>query len=62
MHLDLTATAVARAREIGLAVWVWTVNTETDLRRVLAHGVDAVATDRPDEMLRFFESQPGDRP
>jgi hypothetical protein len=53
MHLDLTATAVARAREIGLAVWVWTVNTETDLRRVL---------DRPDEMLRFFESQPGDRP
>jgi len=57
-HLDLTAAAVAKARDLGLAVWTWTVNTEDDLRRVLALGVDAVTTDRPDQMLRFLDSQP----
>jgi glycerophosphoryl diester phosphodiesterase len=57
LHRDLTAAAVARARDLGLAVWAWTVNTEDDLRRVLALGVDAVTTDRPGEMLRFFDSQ-----
>jgi len=57
MHRDLTAAAVAKARDLGLAVWAWTVNTEDDLRRMMALGVDAVTTDRPDQMLRFFESQ-----
>ena len=57
LHRDLTAQAVAKARHLGLAVWTWTVNTEDDLRRVLALGVDAVTTDRPDQMLRFLDSQ-----
>jgi glycerophosphoryl diester phosphodiesterase len=56
LHRDLTVTAIARARELGLAVWTWTVNTEEDLRRVLALGVDAVTTDRPGAMLRYFDS------
>jgi len=58
LHRDLTTAAVAKARDLGLAVWTWTVNTEDDLRRVLALGVDAVTTDRPDQMLRFLDSQP----
>ena len=39
---------VADARRAGLAVQVWTVDTEADARRLLAWGVDALITDRPD--------------
>lgn len=56
-HRDLTEDAIVRARALGLAVWTWTVNTEDDLRRVLALGVDTVTTDRPEEMMRLLQSQ-----
>jgi glycerophosphoryl diester phosphodiesterase len=39
---------VARAHEAGIAVWVWTVNQEDDIRRLLDWGVDGIMTDRPD--------------
>jgi glycerophosphoryl diester phosphodiesterase len=39
------------AHEAGLGVQVWTVNTEDDARRLLAWGVDALITDRPDIMV-----------
>jgi glycerophosphoryl diester phosphodiesterase len=56
-HHDLTAGAVAKARELGLGVWTWTVNTEADLRRALDLGVDAITTDRPDRVLRYLDVQ-----
>ncbi len=37
-HRDLAASAVAVARGLDLMVWTWTVNTESDLARVLALG------------------------
>jgi len=39
---------IAAAHRAGLGVQVWTVNTEDDARRLLAWGVDALITDRPD--------------
>jgi glycerophosphoryl diester phosphodiesterase len=39
---------VARAHRQGIAVWVWTVNREDDIRRLLDWGVDGIMTDRPD--------------
>jgi glycerophosphoryl diester phosphodiesterase len=42
---------VADARRAGLGVQVWTVDTEQDARRLLAWGVDALITDRPDIMV-----------
>jgi len=42
---------VADARRAGLGVQVWTVNDETTARRLLAWGVDALITDRPDLMV-----------
>jgi glycerophosphoryl diester phosphodiesterase len=36
------------AHHAGLGVQVWTVDTEADARRLLAWGVDALITDRPD--------------
>jgi glycerophosphoryl diester phosphodiesterase len=39
---------IAAAHRAGLAVQVWTVDTEADARRLLAWGADALITDRPD--------------
>ena len=51
-HRVVEAGVVAAARHAGLKVAVWTVNDESDLRRVLDLGVDVVITDRPDLALR----------
>jgi glycerophosphoryl diester phosphodiesterase len=42
---------VSDAHRAGLAVHVWTVNTEHDARRLLDWGVDALITDRPDLLV-----------
>ncbi len=45
---DAAGVTVARAHELGMAVNVWTVNDEDELRRLAAAAVDAVITDVPD--------------
>lgn len=47
-HHGLTRAAVAEAQALGLRVVPWTVNAPSDLRRLIAWGVDGVCTDRPD--------------
>jgi len=42
---------VAAAHRAGLPVQVWTVDTESDARRLLGWGVDALITDRPDVIV-----------
>ncbi len=42
---------VAYAHRAGLAVQVWTVDTQDDARRLMAWGVDALITDRPDVIV-----------
>ena len=39
------------AHRAGLGVQVWTVDDEADARRLIAWGVDALITDRPDIMV-----------
>jgi glycerophosphoryl diester phosphodiesterase len=50
-HRLVTPTAVARAHAAGAPVLAWTVDTEPDLERVVAAGVDGVITNDP----RLFE-------
>jgi glycerophosphoryl diester phosphodiesterase len=48
---------VEGAHRAGLGVQVWTVDSEEDARRLIAWGVDALITDRPDlivPLLRGF--------
>lgn len=55
---------VADAHRAGLGVQVWTVDDESDARRLLDWGVDALITDRPDKMLplvRAFHAPPAGR-
>jgi glycerophosphoryl diester phosphodiesterase len=46
--------AVHRA---NLALQVWTVNEEADMRRLFDWGVDGIITDRPDVALRVRDAQ-----
>ena len=44
---DVNEKDLARARELGLCVAVWTVNGKADIDRMAALGVDAIVTDYP---------------
>ncbi|MEX2100080.1 MAG: glycerophosphodiester phosphodiesterase [Acidimicrobiia bacterium] len=51
---DAAESTVERAHELGLAVNVWTVNEEAELRRLADAGVDALVTDVPDVALQLL--------
>ena len=50
-HRLLTEEGLARAHARGIAVTVWTVNDENEIKRWLKLGVDFLTTDRPDVAL-----------
>jgi glycerophosphoryl diester phosphodiesterase len=50
---------VAEAHALNLAVHVWTVDDEADMRRLLDWGVDGVITDRPDRLVRVLHERTG---
>lgn len=59
LHLPLSAIdgeLLSEAHARGLAVRVYTVNTEHDLERALAAGVDGVFTDLPEAVLGWIRS------
>jgi len=54
---DVDAKSVAEAHTLGLAVVVWTVNIEADMRRVIELGVDGIISDYPDVLRRVAAEQ-----
>lgn len=48
---------VRYAHEAGVAVRVWTVDEERDMRRLLSWGVDGLITDRPDVAVQVVKAQ-----
>lgn len=48
----MAEATVARAREKGVQVNVWTVNDDDEIRRLAAAGVDMIMTDVPSAALR----------
>jgi glycerophosphoryl diester phosphodiesterase len=52
---------VADAHRADLTVQVWTVDDEADARRLLAWGVDALITDRPDVILAVMHNRGASR-
>jgi glycerophosphoryl diester phosphodiesterase len=53
---DLTEAAVREAQAVGLKVVVWTVNAESDMRRLVAWGVDGIISDYPDVLMNVARS------
>lgn len=47
LAMEAAPAAVARARELGIALNVWTVNDPAEVVRLAETGVDAVITDTP---------------
>lgn len=45
---------IHRIRESGTRLHVWTVNTEEDVERCLAHDVEAIITDRPAAVAAYL--------
>jgi glycerophosphoryl diester phosphodiesterase len=58
-HLSLDQAIVAQARRSGLAVYAWTADTEAEIRRLLALGVDGVVTNYPDRALAILGRSAG---
>jgi glycerophosphoryl diester phosphodiesterase len=55
--MDRRMVAELQARNV--AVHVWTIDDEADLRRLLAWGVDGIVTDRPDRLARVLHETRG---
>jgi len=55
----LTKDKVAKIRNAGLEVGVWTVNDEATMRRFLAMGVERFYTDCPARLLRLKQAAAG---
>ena len=53
-HALVDASVVDAARAAGVAVGVWTVNDEPEMRRLIALDVDVMTSDRPDLALRVL--------
>ncbi|HEV2562856.1 MAG TPA: glycerophosphodiester phosphodiesterase family protein [Rhizomicrobium sp.] len=53
MHRDATDEAVAEARALGLKIGAWTVDDPAGMRALIARGLDAICTDRPDILLKL---------
>ena len=51
----VTAQAVHATHDAGLAVHVWTIDDEPEMRRLVDLGVDGVMTDRPSVLVPVLE-------
>jgi glycerophosphoryl diester phosphodiesterase len=47
-HHNATQENVTHARKLGLQVGAWTVNEPGEMKKLIALGLDAICTDRPD--------------
>ena len=54
----LNRTSVARIKQAGLKVYVWTVNSPKEAMRLKDAGVDGIATDRPGWLRAQLASTP----
>jgi len=54
LRIDTDAELVSRVHAIGKRVLVWTVNSETDMKRMIRYSVDAIITDDPSLGLRLL--------
>ncbi|WP_255611817.1 glycerophosphodiester phosphodiesterase family protein [Ruegeria sp. SCSIO 43209] len=53
-YTDVTAENVARAKELGLCVAVWTVNSHEEIGRMIDLRVDAIVSDYPGRVQRHL--------
>jgi glycerophosphoryl diester phosphodiesterase len=47
-YKHITAELLNEAHELGIQVFVWTVDSKNDMERLIAMGIDGIITNRPD--------------
>lgn len=57
-YLDLNQADLKTAHDLNLEVYVWTVNTEQDMRKMIELGVDAIISDFPNLLVPMIASVP----
>ena len=55
-HRDITKKNVAMAHDLGMGVNVWTVNSESDMIKMINYGVDGIITDFPNRLKKVCET------
>lgn len=50
-----TYALLEEARQLGLKVYVWTVDSRSDMVRLIEMGVDGIITNRPDILKSVVE-------
>jgi glycerophosphoryl diester phosphodiesterase len=55
-HRDITKQSVAMAHDLGMGVNVWTVNSESDMIKMINYGVDGIITDFPNRLKKVCET------
>jgi glycerophosphoryl diester phosphodiesterase len=53
----LTDTNVSKARQQGIKVLVWTLNTEEHMEHFLNLGVDGIITNHPDRLIKILQKR-----
>jgi glycerophosphoryl diester phosphodiesterase len=51
-YKELTASSLRTAHELGIEVFVWTPDSQADIKRLIEMGVDGIITNRPDRANR----------
>ncbi|MDQ6619351.1 MAG: glycerophosphodiester phosphodiesterase [Pseudomonadota bacterium] len=54
---NVTAALVQRSHELGVRVIPWTVNDETEMRRLIELGVDGLISDYPDRLREVVKAK-----
>lgn len=54
----LTERFVERAKKQNRAIWVWTVNSERNMKKVLSYDIDGIITDYPEHVQRVIGVNP----
>jgi glycerophosphoryl diester phosphodiesterase len=49
-HTQISAKQIQESHDLGIAVYVWTVDAVSDMHRLLQLGVDGIVTNRPDRL------------
>lgn len=61
MWLGFNETLLKQTKEIGLQMFVWTVNDETGMRKMINAGVDGIITNYPDRAVSVLEGKTSDQ-
>jgi len=56
-YKHITAGLLNEAHELGIQVFVWTVDSKNDMERLIEMGIDGIITNRPDVLIDLLRKQ-----